>query len=309
MTREKEAAAAAREVPELSPRVKEYFALDNAARSWWNTAGHPRYERQEAFVSREIDARGKRVLDIATGRGRFAIAYARGGAAHVTAVDISNGMLEVARESARDAGVEGLISFQRCDFEESDFDQEAFDVVNCMEVYVHFPNPRHVTRKIFDCLAPGGFLVANVDLPVTGRWYFGWVNQPLRSALSLPAVYNLSLFAYFRLLPAALRRALHRRFNLPLEWHNPISLRPGSGKKRLDTAEESIAFLAGAPRSVLSRPKDAIHLMPLEEFTAMFREAGFEITRVLREGRPWQLPYGCIVVARKPAAPRDGGRR
>jgi hypothetical protein len=52
----------------------------------------------------------------------------------------------------------------------------------------------------------------------------------------------------------------------------------------------------------LARPRDAIRLMEREPFLAMLRDAGFEIEETIREGRPWQLPYGYMVIARKPAA-------
>src|SRR5215831_10779759 len=99
------------EIETLSPDVKRYFALQNAAKSWWNTEGHPRYEQQLKIITNEIKAEGKVVLDVGTGRGRFAIQYVRNGAEKVTAIEISNGMLDIATENARSAGVLERIDF------------------------------------------------------------------------------------------------------------------------------------------------------------------------------------------------------
>ena len=56
-------------------------------------------------------ARGKRVLDCFTHTGSFALNAAKGGAAHVTAVDVSELAVEMARENARRNGLEGIMDF------------------------------------------------------------------------------------------------------------------------------------------------------------------------------------------------------
>ena len=56
-------------------------------------------------------ARGKNVLDCFTHTGSFALNAAKGGAAHVTAADISASALEKARENALRNGLEGKIDF------------------------------------------------------------------------------------------------------------------------------------------------------------------------------------------------------
>ena len=289
-------------VPTISPKVEEYFALDNAATTWWNPQGHPRYERQHRIIRDRVEIRGKSVIDVATGRGRFAIQYARERARRVVAVDISQGMLDVARENARAAGVQDRIELLRASVDSLPFQVGEFDVINCMEVYVHFPDPGKATQALFRILTPGGVLVANVDDPVTERWYFGWINEPFRSFLSLPFVFNVALVFYFRILPASVRGLFHRWFHWPITWHNPVRFQWGSPKKRFSTAEESIRALKANPNLRLARPRDAIRLMEREPFLAMLRSAGFEIEETIREGRPWQLPYGYMVIARKPAA-------
>lgn len=58
-------------------------------------------------------ARGKRVLDCFTHTGSFALNAAKGGAAHVCAVDISQTAVDMARENARRNGLENGMSFQK----------------------------------------------------------------------------------------------------------------------------------------------------------------------------------------------------
>ncbi len=57
-------------------------------------------------------AKGKRVLDCFTHTGSFALNAAKGGAGHVTAVDISEAAVALAWENAKRNGLDGLMDFQ-----------------------------------------------------------------------------------------------------------------------------------------------------------------------------------------------------
>ena len=60
-------------------------------------------------------AKGKRVLDCFTHTGSFALNAAMGGAAHVTAVDVSASAIEMARQNARRNGLEDRMNFITAD--------------------------------------------------------------------------------------------------------------------------------------------------------------------------------------------------
>ena len=60
-------------------------------------------------------AKGRRVLDCFTHTGSFALNAARGGAAHVTAVDVSASAIEMARQNARRNGLEDKMDFIAAD--------------------------------------------------------------------------------------------------------------------------------------------------------------------------------------------------
>ena len=60
-------------------------------------------------------ARGRRVLDCFTHTGSFALNAAKGGAAHVTAVDVSASAIEMARRNARRNGLEARMDFLTAD--------------------------------------------------------------------------------------------------------------------------------------------------------------------------------------------------
>lgn len=60
-------------------------------------------------------AKGKRVLDCFTHTGSFALNAAKGGAAHVTAVDVSESAVEMAKHNAELNGLEGSMDFVAAD--------------------------------------------------------------------------------------------------------------------------------------------------------------------------------------------------
>ena len=60
-------------------------------------------------------ARGRRVLDCFTHTGSFALNAARGGAAHVTAVDVSAAAIELAKQNAERNGLAGRMDFRVAD--------------------------------------------------------------------------------------------------------------------------------------------------------------------------------------------------
>jgi len=93
---------------------------------FWNLPSKPgeeaRRERlflddviQKAHLEREIASRlggARTILDAGAGTGRFSIPLARQGF-HVTHLDISQGMIDSARQLARDAGVLDNMRFER----------------------------------------------------------------------------------------------------------------------------------------------------------------------------------------------------
>ncbi|MEI9973824.1 MAG: class I SAM-dependent methyltransferase [Ignavibacteriota bacterium] len=87
------------------------------------------------------------VLDVGCGPGHYGIALARRGAAHVTGIDFAEGMIELARQQAKLAGVADC-----CDFRAGDFDQfrpaEPFDYVVVMGFMDYVREPEQLIRRV-----------------------------------------------------------------------------------------------------------------------------------------------------------------
>lgn len=100
--------------------------------------------------------RGKRVLDVGCGGGILAEAMARRGAAQVLGIDLADKPLRVAQLHAHEAGIDN-IDYREVAVEALAVEQpSAFDVVTCMEMLEHVPDPASVVRACASLVKPGG---------------------------------------------------------------------------------------------------------------------------------------------------------
>jgi 2-polyprenyl-6-hydroxyphenyl methylase/3-demethylubiquinone-9 3-methyltransferase len=100
---------------------------------------------------------GKQVVDVGCGGGILADAMARKGA-QVLGIDLATKSLKVAQLHALEAGTTG-VNYREVSAE--DLAQEKpqqFDVVTCMEMLEHVPDPASVVKACADLVKPGGWV-------------------------------------------------------------------------------------------------------------------------------------------------------
>jgi ubiquinone/menaquinone biosynthesis C-methylase UbiE len=119
---------------------------------------------------------GDRVLDVATGTGFTARAFAPV-AADVIGVDVSEGMLTQARKLSADAGLSN-VTFQQAPAESLPFDAQTFDVVVSRVAPHHFLSVPTFVAESYRVLKPGGrFLVADSTVPDAAPDVSTWQNR------------------------------------------------------------------------------------------------------------------------------------
>jgi ubiquinone/menaquinone biosynthesis C-methylase UbiE len=101
--------------------------------------------------------RGDRVLDVATGGGHTALAFA-GLARRVIAYDLTEPMLQAARGHVRGRGAAN-VEFVAGDATALPFGDGSFDVVTCRTAAHHFPDVAAAVRQMHRVLRPGGSLL------------------------------------------------------------------------------------------------------------------------------------------------------
>lgn len=100
---------------------------------------------------------GARVLEVAPGPGYFASEMARLGRFHVTGLDISHTFVEIAKENARQAGVN--VDFQQGDASNMPFANESFDLIICQAAFKNFSRPGKAIDEMYRVLRIGGTAV------------------------------------------------------------------------------------------------------------------------------------------------------
>src|SRR5271165_945777 len=147
----------------------EIAKFNGLAQSWWDPRGpskplHDLNPLRLRYVERIAAAAGKplaasTVLDVGCGGGILAESMARAGAT-VLGIDLAPAVLEVAELHALEANV--AVSYRAISAEELARERPgAFDLVTCMEMLEHVPDPAASLAALAALVAPGGSLVVS----------------------------------------------------------------------------------------------------------------------------------------------------
>lgn len=140
----------------------ELAKFGELAHRWWDPDGEFRPLHQINPLRLDwIDGlarlAGKSVVDIGCGGGILSESMARRGA-QVLGIDLSTKPLRVAQLHALEAGIDGL-SYREVPAEALAAEQpQQYDVVTCMEMLEHVPQPDSVVRACATLVKPGGWV-------------------------------------------------------------------------------------------------------------------------------------------------------
>lgn len=141
------------------PGELQHFAA--LAQQWWDAKGpmgplHEINPLRLSFIQRFESLDGLKALDVGCGGGILSEALARAGA-HTCAIDLAHESVEVARQHAAEQGLE--VEYLEISAEDLAEQREAqFDVITCMEMLEHVPDPQSVIAACTRLLKPGGRL-------------------------------------------------------------------------------------------------------------------------------------------------------
>ncbi len=139
----------------------EVAKFDQLASRWWDPAGefkplHRLNPLRVDYIATRVPLQGRKVVDVGCGGGILSEALARRGA-EVTGIDMAGEALGVARLHRLETGLD--IDYRQTTAEQfADEMAGQFDIVACMELLEHVPDPASLIAACARLVKPGGDL-------------------------------------------------------------------------------------------------------------------------------------------------------
>ncbi|KQT43350.1 MULTISPECIES: bifunctional 2-polyprenyl-6-hydroxyphenol methylase/3-demethylubiquinol 3-O-methyltransferase UbiG [unclassified Methylophilus] len=213
------------------------------AHQWWDAQGvfkplHQLNPLRLDYIDSRASVNGKQVLDVGCGGGILSESMARRGA-RVLGIDMAERSLEVAQLHALEAEIQ--IEY-RCIAVEALAEEKpaSFDVVTCMEMLEHVPDPASVVRACAALVKPGGHL------------FFSTLNRNAKAYLMavIGAEYVLNLLPkgthdYAKFIRPSELAAWLRQSGLELQHQTGVTYNPLNKQYSL-TADTSVNYMLHA---------------------------------------------------------------
>ncbi len=140
---------------------QEVQKFSELAEKWWDKSGdfkplHVINPLRANYIASKVDLTGKKILDVGCGGGILAEALSDAGAI-VTGIDAAGPGIEIAKLHAQDNNKS--INYMESTAEDLlDSSEEKFDIVTCLEVLEHVPDPELLVRTCINLLKSEGDL-------------------------------------------------------------------------------------------------------------------------------------------------------
>ena len=219
----------------------ELAKFSDLAHRWWDKDGEfrPLHDINPArltWINGLSPLAGATVLDVGCGGGILADAMARVGAA-VTGIDLAAKALRVAQLHALEAQTTGVHYREICAEGLAAEQAGSFDVVTCMEMLEHVPDPASVVRACASLVKPGGWV------------YFSTLNRNPKSFIFaiVGAEYLLNLLPrgthdYAKLIRPSELASYCRAAGLELQHTRGMAYNPLTRRTRLNE-DASVNYL------------------------------------------------------------------
>lgn len=227
-----------------NPAELKHFAT--LAARWWDPEGPSRplfalNPVRLAFIEQHAKLAGAKALDVGCGGGLLSEAMHQRGA-RVTGIDLTAELIEVAQLHALGAGLEGIdYRVQSAEAIAAERPGE-FDLVSCMEMLEHVPDPESVLSACATLLKPGGKLVLSTLNRTPKAFALGIVAAEYVLGIVPKGTHRYAQF----IKPAEIARVL-RRLGLHIEALSGMHYSPLHNQARLDP-DQSINYLLVASK-------------------------------------------------------------
>ncbi|MBA6257699.1 MULTISPECIES: bifunctional 2-polyprenyl-6-hydroxyphenol methylase/3-demethylubiquinol 3-O-methyltransferase UbiG [unclassified Colwellia] len=154
---------------------EEIAKFEKVASQWWELEGdfkplHQINPLRRQFICQHVgDIFGKKIIDVGCGGGILVESLAKLGG-DVTGIDLGEEPLNIARLHALESGLN--VDYQKIPAEEKANQQpQTYDIVTCMEMLEHVPDPASIIGACAQMVKPGGYV------------FFSTLNKSIKSYL------------------------------------------------------------------------------------------------------------------------------
>jgi len=226
--------------------LQEIAKFEALASRWWDHSGEfrPLHEinpLRANFIDQHSPVAGKRLVDVGCGGGILAESMAQRGAA-VTGIDMGEAPLSVARMHGLESGVE--VNYRQSTAEDLAAEEAGtYDIVCCLEMLEHVPDPGAVIAACAALARPGGSL------------YFSTINRNAKAfAFAIVGAEHI-----LKLLPAGTHEYAKfikpselagwlREAGLVLEGMTGLTYNPLTSRYRLNDRDVSVNYMVRASK-------------------------------------------------------------
>jgi 2-polyprenyl-6-hydroxyphenyl methylase/3-demethylubiquinone-9 3-methyltransferase len=222
----------------------EIAKFEALASRWWDRSGEfrPLHEinpLRANYIDEHSPVAGKNLVDVGCGGGILAEAMAQRGA-NVTGIDMGEAPLSVAKMHQEESGV--AVEYHQSTAEQLAAEKgESYDIVCCLEMLEHVPEPGDVIAACADLARPGGAL------------YFSTINRnPKSFAFAIVGAEHIlkllpaGTHEYARFIKPSELAGWLRSAGLKLEGMTGLTYNPLTRHYRLNESDVSVNYMVRA---------------------------------------------------------------
>jgi 2-polyprenyl-6-hydroxyphenyl methylase/3-demethylubiquinone-9 3-methyltransferase len=228
----------------LNVDPNEIAKFEALASRWWDRSGEfrPLHEinpLRANYIDEHSPVAGKNLVDVGCGGGILAEAMAQRGA-NVTGIDMGEAPLSVAKMHQEESGV--AVEYHQSTAEQLAAEKgESYDIVCCLEMLEHVPEPGDVIAACADLARPGGAL------------YFSTINRnPKSFAFAIVGAEHIlkllpaGTHEYARFIKPSELAGWLRSAGLKLEGMTGLTYNPLTRHYRLNESDVSVNYMVRA---------------------------------------------------------------
>ena len=220
----------------------EIRKFDKVSKIWWDPKGemgtlHTINPLRRKFIMAALAARNPNLLDVGCGGGILSEALAETGA-QVTGIDLSQASLDAARQHAKARNVNVDYRYESVE-EVAQRQAGSFDVVTCMEMLEHVPQPGEIVAACARALKPGGHFFCSTINRTPKAWLFAIIGGEYILRL-LPR----GTHTYSKLIRPAELKAWARESGLEFVRLSSLMYNPFTRKFKVADGKEDVNYMA-----------------------------------------------------------------